>query len=141
MHVKTRTLLLLAVMCAFVILVAGSIKIFLIADEKPAGHLRVGQSGVAGEMRVTVLSATERDGQLVIGVRIGGIDDDDGASSFKFGNGGKDFLVLADSGTTCAATTIAESECQLAFDTADASGVLLYERTSDDVVRWDIGVG
>jgi L-ascorbate metabolism protein UlaG (beta-lactamase superfamily) len=139
--VKTRTLLLLAVACAFVILIAGSIKIFLIADEKPAEHLRVGQSGVAGDMRVTVLSATERDGQLVIGVRIGGIDDIDGATSFKFGNGGKDFLTLSDSGTSCAATTVAEAECDLAFDTTDPNGVLLYERTSEDVVRWDIGGG
>lgn len=138
---KTRTLLLLAVTCAFVILIAGSIKIFLIADEKPAEHLRIGQSGVAGDMRVTVLSAAERDGRLVIGVRIGGIADDDGATSFKFGNGGKDFLTLSEAGTTCGATTVAESECDLAFDTAAASGVLLYERTSDDVVRWDIGGG
>ena len=135
---KTRTLLLLAVACAFVILIAGSIKIFLIADETPAEHLRVGQSGLAGDMRITVVSAAERDGQLLIGVRIGGIDDDDGATSFKFGNGGKGFLTLSASGTTCAATTVAESECDLAFDTTDANGVLLYERTSEDVVRWDI---
>ena len=138
---KTRTLLLLAVACAFVILIAGSVKIFLIADERPAEHLRVGQSGVAGDMRITVLSAAELDGQLLISVRIGGIDDDDGATSFKFGNGGKNFLTVSGSGTTCAATTVAESECDLAFDTADVSGVLLYERTSEDVVRWDIAPG
>ena len=54
---KTRTLLLLAVTCGLVILLAGSFKLFLITEKSPPAHLSVGQSGTIGDMKVTVVSA------------------------------------------------------------------------------------
>lgn len=144
---KTRTLLLLAVACAFVILVAGSIKLFLVAEEDPPEHLAVGATGTAGDMRVTVLDASVRDGQLLVNVRIGGVDDRNGAESFEFRNGRESLQPVQPRSTgaggeaACAATSTADAECLVAFDTTDARGLLLYSRTSDDVLRWDISEG
>jgi hypothetical protein len=137
--VKTRTLLLLAVACGLAILVAGSIKVFLIADDKPPPHLAVGQSGTIGDMTVTVQSVRQAGTQTLIGVRLGGTVDPDGGLSFVYGTGGRQLQPEAPAAgdPPCGATAVEPADCVLAFATLDIPGVLRYQR-ADETLRWDI---
>lgn len=138
---KTRTLLLLAVASGLLILVAGSIKLFLIADEKPPAHRAIGESGTIGDMTVSVLTVDRVAGETYIGVRLEGVGDPDGATSWVLGVVGEQLRPLAPPasvGPSCGATSAAEpTQCVLAFRT-DAIGVLTYGR-ADETIRWDIG--
>ena len=142
MRVKTRTLLLLAVSCGLVILVAGGIKLLFIADDTVPTHLAIGQSATVGEMTVKVESVTRTGGQTVLRIGISGVDDDDGAATFFYGVGGTKELRPVDpaagSGVACGATLAKTvSTCNLAFDTTVDAGVLRYERGGEKAF-WDI---
>ncbi|HAP76123.1 MAG TPA: hypothetical protein DCR14_08585, partial [Acidimicrobiaceae bacterium] len=80
---RTRTLLLLAVACGLVILVAGGIQLLRIAGQEETTALGIGDSGRAGEVTVTVLAFGERDGFAVVDVTVGGVDDQGGLDSFR----------------------------------------------------------
>jgi hypothetical protein len=138
--VKTRTLLLLAVGCGLVILIAGSIKVFLIADDTSASNLAVGKSGEVDGMTVTLESVRRTATQTLVGVSLIGVDDPYGALSFEFGIVGKQLKPTPPNqgeGRACAATSVqTPTKCVLAFDTIVAPGVLIYER--DDTLRWDV---
>lgn len=139
---KTRTLLLLAVGCGLIILVAGSIKIFLIADDSTPSHLSIGQSAEIADMSVTVESVRRAGSQTMIEIDISGVDDPDGAATFFYGIGASKELrpvtPSTDSAAACAATTAAATgTCVLAFDTDVSGGVLRYERGGEKA-RWDI---
>ena len=141
---KTRTLLLLAVGCGLVILVAGSIKLFLVADDTSPKHLAVGASGTIGDMVVTLVSVQHTADQTLVDVALTGADDADGATSFVFGTGSEQLDSVtppAGSGQACAATSAeVVTRCVLAFDTANAQGVLRYDRAGE-TLRWDITSG
>ncbi len=138
---KTRTLLLLAVASGLIILIAGSIKLFLIADEKAPPHLAVGETGTIGDMSVTVQGVDRGDGQTFVSIRLVGADDPDGALSWVFGTGSEQLRPLAPPssvGTGCGATDETEPvDCVLAFLIDDGVGVLRYERAGE-TIRWDI---
>ncbi len=138
---KTRTLLLLAVGCGLIILVAGSIKVFLIADDSTPAHLSIGTTAKVGDMTVTVQSVRPVGDQILVDVQLIGVDDDDGATSFFYGIGQKQELrpVAPATGVACGATRATTvTDCVLAFDTATSSGVLRYVRSGSAPVRWDI---
>jgi hypothetical protein len=143
--VKTRTLLLLAVGCGLVILVAGGIKLFLIAAEEPPRHLVAGETGTAGDMEVTMVGAMSTGTDLYVTVRLVGADDPDGAVPFELRTGSERLTprdVPAPIGQSCAATSATQPvTCVLGFPTDATAGLLLYERTSDDVLRFDVTVG
>ncbi|MCU1395111.1 MAG: hypothetical protein JWM34_3539 [Ilumatobacteraceae bacterium] len=140
---KTRTLLLLAVSCGLVILIAGSIKVFLIADDSTPAHLAIGQRAQVGDMHVTVTGSQHSAGQTIVDVTIGGVDDSDGATTFFYGVGGtKELRPVSpggSAGSTCEAThQSTDVRCVLAFDTSAPGGVLRYERAGATPARWDI---
>ena len=138
---KTRTLLLLAVACGLAILVAGSIKIFLIADEKTPPQLAIGESAKVGDMKVTVDSVERRNGQTLVSVELVGVDDPDGATSWVLGVLGSQLKPLdppADAGRRCGATDKSSpTQCVLAFPTDETKGILRYVRAGQ-TARWDI---
>ncbi len=139
---KTRTLLLLAVSCGLVILVAGSVKLFLISDAKSPAHLTIGESTTVGDMRVTVVSAERRSGMTLIAVELVGVDDVDGATSWVFGAGGdaqlRPLAPPPDVGKKCSATSATTpTRCVLAFATDAPRGVLSYDRAGEKRL-WDI---
>ncbi len=139
---KTRTLLVLAVTCGLVILVAGSIKLFLLTDEKPPTHLAIGQGTTIGDMRVRVVSAIRRNDLTIVSVELVGADDANGATTWVFGAGAHANLLPVvppdDAGTPCSATKVAEpTTCVLAFASTDPRGVLRYERAQEKRF-WDI---
>jgi len=138
--VKTRTLLLLAVTVGLVILVAGGVKLLLIAEDKPVHHLAVPSSAKVGDMTVNVRSVSVVAGTTLVAVELVGVDDPDGASTFVFGTGQATLQPEpppAGHGTACTSTKAAvPTSCVLAFAT-DAHGVLGYDRAGT-TLRWDI---
>jgi hypothetical protein len=141
---RTRTLLLLAVSCGLVILVAGGIWLLRLDGASEAGSVtfRIGDTAQAADLRITVLSATERDATMEVEVRTSGVDDQRGFESFTLLTA--DVLSPVDPGDDpngCRATTVAEQTCTLRFDTSAAptEGVrVLVVRRGEDVRRWSL---
>ena len=103
---KTRTLLLLAIGCGFVILAAGVFLLFAGQDDPPPPAV-VGQPVEIGDMTITVDGLTEEGAApAVVAVELGGVDDDDGADAFRLVVPGA--ALRADPGgpDACVATTV-----------------------------------
>jgi hypothetical protein len=136
--VKTRTLLLLALACGVAIMLAGAVFLFQLStqdDLEPA--VAIGAEATAGDMAIVVDGVTETGGVLEVAVRIGGVDDADGADGFRLIASGRAVQPTRDS-ATCGATTPDVASCVLRFDVSAADGesrVLFYER-GDDSLRW-----
>jgi hypothetical protein len=146
--VKTRTLLLLALACGLAIMLAGAVFLFqLTGQDDLAEPIPVGEPVEVGDMMVTVVSSVEGGGALDVSVRIGGVDDPDGASGFHLIASGR--VVEPDQtvdvptdaptdGAACGATSVDDQPCVVRFDTSAADGssrVLVYER-GEERVRW-----
>lgn len=142
---RTRTLLLLAIVCGLAILVAGGVQLLRLAgdDGDAAENLVVGDAARAGDLAVTVVDAAEADGLMRVTVRLGGVDDPTGLDNFQLIVSGArvEPLTAAQAGEgACVALTVAEQTCDLVFGTADSDGrarVLLLLR-GEDRVRWDL---
>lgn len=141
---RTRTLLILAVVCGLAILLAGGIKLLSVADDGGAGSedLQIGASTTAGDADVTVLAAAEADGRMVVHVRIGGVDDPDGFDGFALVVAGAALRAEpdGDGGSTCAGFTDAVQTCDLVFDTSEITGTprVLLLRRGEDQRRWSL---
>jgi hypothetical protein len=135
---KTRTLLLLALACGLAIMLAGAVLLIQLSSQDDAAPpVAIGDAGVAGDMTVIVDDSTERGGVLDVVVRIGGVDDPDGADGFRLIAAGRAVAPAAGDGL-CRATTAAEQRCTVRFEIGDpegASRVLFYER-GDVTLRW-----
>ncbi len=137
---KTRTLLLLSLACGAAIMLAGAVFFVQLSGQdavEPA--IELGTSAEAGDMTLVVESAIERDGTLVVAVRIGGVDDPDGADGFRLIASGR-AVAPSEPGTgdPCGVTTAAVEACTIEFDVSAADGtsrVLFYER-GDTTLRW-----
>lgn len=139
---RTRTLLILAVVCGFTILAAGTVQLLRIAAEDPADveYLDLGQVVQVGDLRIVVETSTERGGEATVTVLIGGVDDTDSMDDFRLVVPGESVLPSRQADGRCSGTTVAEQRCVLTFDLGDAPGgsrVLLYRR-GDDVARWGL---
>ena len=138
---RTRTLLLLAVVCGLAILVAGVVQLLRVAnqDEPPRGA-RVGERVLVGDMEVTVADVSERAGRLLVDIELGGVDDPDGATSFTLVVPSSALTADPTAGNHCGATTVAVQPCTLSFrldGDGASSRVLVYQR-GDERVRWDL---
>jgi hypothetical protein len=141
---RTRTLLILAVVCGLVILVAGSLQLLRVSDDSSISNdLGIGDTGEAGDLTVLVLAATEADGLMRVDVRLSGVEDPVGIDSFRLVVPGAALVALtpdqAGAGS-CAALTVAEQSCELVFGTAavDGSARVLLVRRGEDQVRWNL---
>jgi hypothetical protein len=136
--VKTRTLLLLALACGVAIMLAGAVLLFQLStrdDVEPP--VAIGNEAVVGDMLVVVEGASESAGTIEVTVRIGGVDDSDGAAGFRLIASGRAVEPIV-GGDVCTATTVDVATCTVRFDVSGADGssrVLFYER-GDDGVRW-----
>ena len=135
---RTRTLLLLAIGCGFVILAAGVVQLLRFAgQDEPPEPSALGAPVRVADMTVTVLDVTEVAGDLTVALAIGGVDDPDGADEFRLVVPGES-LQAADG--SCAETTVETRRCTLSFDvggTEGSSRVLLYRR-GDERARWEL---
>lgn len=135
---KTRTLLLLALACGVAIMLAGAVLLFQLStrdDVEPP--VAIGAEATVGDMAVVVDGASEAAGTIEVTVRIGGVDDADGAAGFRLIASGRAVEPVAGD-DLCGATTVEVTTCRLRFDVSGADGasrVLFYER-GDGGVRW-----
>jgi len=140
---RTRTLLLLAVTCGLVILLAGGIQLFRLANqESPTPPLTVGATGSAGDATVTVEDVDTTDTALVVTVTLGGVDDVEGLDGFSLV--APNMRIAPDPelsvATACTGFTVAEVTCTLSFPTRGLTGSdrqLLLIR-AEDQVRWKL---
>jgi hypothetical protein len=143
--VRTRTLLLLAIGCGLVILVAGVVQLLRIAgQDDPPAAAALGQPVRVGDMTVTVADVREDGTSATVTIEIGGVDDPDGSDEFRLVVPGESLAPDPDSGEqACGATTVASQRCTLTFELGDAGGssrVLLYRR-GDERARWELAGG
>ncbi|MEP7202320.1 MAG: hypothetical protein ABI894_06910 [Ilumatobacteraceae bacterium] len=133
---RTRTLLLLAIGCGLVILLAGGIQLLRVGgQEQTAKLLAAGEPGKAGDVTVELLSSTVHDSDLVAVVRVGGTDDLEGLDGFTLVGPGK---VLAITSSSCDGIAAATAECSLTFATSGMQGTsrqLIFHR-ADQQLRW-----
>ena len=139
---RTRTLLLLAIVCGVIILVAGGIQLVRLTDQQQASvQLNRNQSGRAGDASVTLRDvAVEGEPSVertVVTVDIGGVDDSSGLGGFTLVGVGEVARIDA-AASTCIGIVEAERRCDLVFNTAEfPSGARqLIFRRADTQLRW-----
>ncbi len=137
----TRTLLLLAICCGLVILLAGGIQLLRVGgQEQSAILLTIGEPGKAGDVTVELVSSTPHISDLVAVVRIGGIEDPDGLDGFTLVGPGK---VVPVTSSTCDGITVDTVDCALTFATVDMPGTsrqLIFHR-AEAQLRWVLAQG
>ena len=138
---RTRTLLLLAVSCGLAILLAGGIQLFRLANQEPAKPpLSIGETGSAGDVKVTVDDVDTTDDALVVTITLAGVDDANGIDGFSLVAPNKRIapVAAADDPDACTAIFVEATTCTLTFPTAGLTGSdrqLLLIR-AEDQVRW-----
>lgn len=134
---KTRTLLVLAVVCGLAILVAGGAQLLRVAGrDAPERPLDVGRTAQVGDATVTVTAVETHDRSLTVTLRVGGVEDPNGGGGFTLVTDAP--VRPADNG--CLAFTQAERECRVRFDDLSErtrARVLVYARV-DERARWDL---
>jgi hypothetical protein len=139
--VRTRTLLLLAVACGLVILIAGVIQLLRIAgQDEPAPAVAIGEPVRIGDLTVTVDEYSERDDRGMVELSLGGVEDPEGTEDFRLVVPGASLSPRDDE---CGGTTVAPRTCSLTFDlsrTEASSRVLIYRR-GDEQARWVLADG
>ena len=138
---RTRTLLLLAIGCGLVILLAGGIQLLRVGGQQESSTLLVaGEPGKAGDVTVELVSSSIEASELVAVVRVGGTDDPDGLDGFRLVGPGK---VMAVSSSTCDGIAVAPVDCTLRFVTSDFAGTtrqLIFNR-ADAQLWWVLAQG
>src|SRR3954451_3360048 len=133
---RTKTLLLLAVGCGLVILLAGGIQLLRVGgQEQSTKVLSTGQPGKAGDVTVQLVSTTIGHDDVSAVVRVGGVDDPDGLDGFTLVAPGK---VVAVTRSSCEGIAVAQADCVLTFSTAELQGTsrqLIFHR-ADQQLRW-----
>ena len=143
---RTRTLLILAVVCGLAILVAGGIQLLRVSgDSSSSDDLAIGERASAGDLVVTVVAADERDGFMRVDVRLGGVDDEGALDDFHLVVPGQALSPLSPDQAAgqvgdeaCRNVTVAEQSCALVFGTAAVDGTprVLLLRRGEDQHRW-----
>ena len=137
---KTRTLLLLAVVCGMAILVAGTVQLLRVAGQKNTTTVvALHDTGRAGDATVVLDGIAAEADAITLTVTLGGVDDADGLDGFALVAAGSTRPV---SGGTCQAFTVAATQCTLVFDNQALGGsarTLLFERAGDRL-RWPFTV-
>ncbi|MFM8267663.1 MAG: hypothetical protein ACKOA2_06555 [Ilumatobacteraceae bacterium] len=132
---RTRTLLLLSVVCGLAILLAGGVQLWRITGGRPATALALGDEARAGDAVVVAAGYREDGGRAVVTVRLGGVDDADGLDGFRLRAPNVVVAVLDES--TCAGITVEVVTCDLVFDASSFTATdrqLVLERGEDRVV-------
>jgi hypothetical protein len=138
---RTRTLLLLAIACGLVILLAGGIQLLRVGgQQQTAKLLATGETGKAGDVSVELVSSTIGDSNLVAVVRVGGVNDPEGLDGFTLVGPGK---VLPVTTSDCNGITVNQVRCELTFATNGMQGTsrqLIFHR-ADQQLRWVLAQG
>ncbi len=138
---RTRTLLLLAVTCGLMILVAGTIQLLRLAGQETSTALGKGDKGTAGDAAVVVDDFREAGNVLTVTITISGVDDPDGLDGFTLVGVPKPVNPAASDGATaCTGFTVAPVTCTISFPTdafTTQDRQLLFRR-AEEQVRWKL---
>ena len=139
---RTRTLLLLAIVCGVIILVAGGVQLVRLTDQQQTSvQLQIDEQGQAGDVLVTLRSVSDTvttvGQRTVVSVDIGGVDDAAGLDGFTLVGVGE-VARVDPAESTCEAIGEAEQRCDLAFDTSafPAGARQLILRRAETQLRW-----
>lgn len=138
---KTRTLMLLALGCGLMIMLAGAVFLFQLSSQDEIDPpVPLGEATRVGDMSVTVDAADESAGSLIVTVTMGGVADPAGGEGFRLLASGRPVSadLNVDDDAVCGATTVEVQACEVRFDVSAADGasrVLFYER-GDSRARW-----
>lgn len=132
---KTRTLLILAFCCGVAILLAGSIKLLQVANDKPTVDvLEYGEYGQAGDMVVAVSGVRDGGDVILVDVGMRGVDGADGEVGWRLRADGKVLEPVplpAGAGQPCGETLIdTDLNCVVAFPHADTVQAVVYLRAN-----------
>jgi len=138
---RTRTLLLLSVGTALLILLAGGVFLLQLSNESATVEsAQLGESVTVGDVAVVVTSAEEVEGRLLsVGVDIGGVDDSDGLDSFRLVTGDRRLEpIAAPADGRCGSIETEIRSCTIDFDVsgADGSSRVLVLRRGDEQRNW-----
>lgn len=137
---KTRTLLLLSVGTALMILLAGGVLLFqLSSQDSTTAPTRLGVVATIGDANVTVQGSNVIDGVLRVHVDIAGVDDPDGISSFRLVTGDQRLdPIMAPSEGRCATMTVEPQSCLVDFDVSASEGSsrVLVVRRGEEQSTW-----
>lgn len=137
---KTRTLLLLSVGTALLILVAGGVLLFQLSGQDDATEATpLAVATTVGDAEVTVVGATAGDGVLRVDVAIGGVDDPDGIENFALVTGDQRLAPLrTPEPGRCSAVTERTQQCTVDFDltASEGSSRVLVLRRGDEQATW-----
>jgi hypothetical protein len=140
---KTRTLLLLSVGTALMILLAGGALLFQLSNqESTSASLALGEVTSVGDIEVAVTGSDVLGDTLVVSVALSGVDDVDGIESFRLVTGDRRLdPIAAPAQGRCAEITVAVQECAIAFDISASQGTsrVLVLRRGEDQATWRLG--
>ncbi len=137
---KTRTLLLLSVATALMILVAGGALLFQLSGQETASApTPLREQTRVGDAEVTVLDAEAFGDVLVVSVEIGGVDDPAGIDTFTLVTGDRRLGPVAPSDADrCDGITVEARRCLIEFDVgaSEGSSRVLVMRRGEDQATW-----
>lgn len=133
---STRKLILAALLCGLLIVVAGGIKLFqTVRDGNEASLLALGESARLGDMTVRVDGVRITSDRTLVDVALIGVEDDSALEGWRLLAGGKIALPVslpAGSGTECTTTKRdTESSCTVAFPVSQGTRTVAYIRAGE----------
>lgn len=137
---RTRTLLLLSVGTALLILVAGGVLLFQLSNQETTTVATpIGEQVAVGDASITVVDVDETGGLLRVIIEIGGVDDPDGIDNFRLVTGDRRLAPLAaPEDGRCGALTVEPQQCAIDFDVSASAGTsrVLVARRGEEQATW-----
>ena len=137
---KTRTLLLLSVGTALMILLAGGALLLQLSNQESTTEATpLGSATMIGDVDVTVVSGEVDGERLVVSVEIGGVDDNDGIDSFRLVTGDQRLdPIAARADGRCDSISVAVQACTIEFDISASEGTsrVLVLRRGEEQATW-----
>ncbi|MGA9279487.1 hypothetical protein [Ilumatobacter sp.] len=141
---KTRTLLLLSVGTALMILLAGGVLLFQLSGQEDSTEATpIDAPTTVGDAEITVTGSSVADGTLRVDVEIGGVDDVDGIDQFALVTGDQRLEPLrSPEPGRCTEVTEQVQRCTVDFDVSASEGTsrVLVLRRGDEQATWRLDV-
>ena len=135
---KTRTLLMMSVGTALMILLAGGVLLVqLTGAETTSKPTPFAERTMVGDLDITVFDVIDASGVVSVDVAIGGVDD--GLDSIRLVTGDQRLAPIdAPQGDRCTEITVDDQRCTIDFDTSasSASNRVLVVRRGDEQATW-----
>jgi hypothetical protein len=133
---STRKLILWALICGVVILIAGTAKLFQ-TSQKPVEVqlLALGDSVTLGDMTVSVTALRDTADRTLVDVTMGGVAEAqamDGWMMLASGEVSDPVMLPVGAGTECTLTKLAETlTCTIAFPVSEGTRTIAYVRAGE----------